>query len=71
MTYKECAWSLRKIIEHREKMHEKDFYEIAPDGDKLLGKINPENDLIYQTLLVALEGVERLESSKGLSIGSK
>lgn len=59
MNYKECACSLRKILEHREKMYHQDFYEMTPDGEKLLGKINPENDMIYQTLLVALECVER------------
>lgn len=59
MTYKECAWSLRKMIKHQEKMHQQDFYEKTADGEKLLGKINPDNDMVYQTLLVALECVER------------
>lgn len=59
MTYKECAWALRKMIKHQEKMHKQDFYEMTPDGEKPLGKINPDNDLTYQTLLVALKCVER------------
>lgn len=59
MTCKECAWALQKMIKHQEKMHKQDFYEMTPDGEKLLGKINPDNDLTYQTLLVALECVER------------
>lgn len=59
MTKEECVWSLRKLIEHQEKMHQQDFYEKTPDGDKLLGKINPDNDMTYQTLLAALACVER------------
>jgi hypothetical protein len=47
------------MIKHQEKMHQQDFYEKTADGEKLLGKINPDNDMVYQTLLVALECVER------------
>lgn len=60
MTYKECAQSLRKMIQHREKMHQEDFYEMTPEGEKLAGKINPDADLAYQVMLVALECVERV-----------
>ena len=60
MTYKECAQSLRKMIQHREKMHQEDFYEMTPEGKKLAGKINPDADLAYQVMLVALECVERV-----------
>ena len=39
MTYKECAQSLRKMIQHREKMHQEDFYEMTPEGEKLAGAL--------------------------------
>lgn len=60
MTYKECSLNLRKLIKHREKMHQEDFYETTPDGTRLAGKINPDADLAYQVMLVALECVDRL-----------
>lgn len=59
MTYEGCAQELRVMIGHRERMHQQGFYEMTPDGGKFVGKVNPDNDLAYQTMLVALECVER------------
>ena len=60
MTYKECSLNLRKLIKHRERMHQVGVYEMTPEGAKLAGKINPDADLEYQVMLVALECVDRL-----------
>ena len=52
------------MIGHHERMHKQGFYEMTPEGGKFAGKINPESDLAYQTLLVALKCVERALTAK-------
>lgn len=59
MTLEECAEILRSTIRHREHMHQKEVMLIGSNDEEIAtGKINPEADILYQAMKVALPCVE-------------
>jgi hypothetical protein len=59
MTYKECAYILRATIRDRERMHKLETIFVGPNGEEVgKGYINPEADILYQAMKLALYCVE-------------
>ncbi|MBE6926772.1 MAG: hypothetical protein E7461_08035 [Ruminococcaceae bacterium] len=58
MTAEECADILRKTISHREKMHNEPQIWVGPDGERRMGTINADADILYHAMKFALPCVE-------------
>ena len=58
MTAKECSAILHDAIRHREKMYTEPCTFIGPDGKKVHGTINANNDILYHAMKFALSCVE-------------
>ena len=58
MELKECAEILRSMIRHRELEHQEVIHFRGDDGEERCGKINPNEDVVYQAMKTALKCVE-------------
>ena len=70
MNAKECAETLRSFIRHRERMCEKETIFVDSDGMEIgRGYLNPEKDVLLQTMKFVLplveEQISKLDTAQG------